>query len=404
MKDSRQSLHRLLQDARRDWGMKEARRIDWNAVDRELFARIEADEKAERDSLAPLRRQTWKVAVAGLAAAAAIALVAGRTHEPRSMEVDRPGASEDAATVVGIEGDGQVLVGGRPVTTGATLRLGDVIEARGAQAILSRPGKLTIAVERGALMTVTRVQGALVLALAAGAVEAQVVPVASGEALAVDVGSSRVAVHGTHLRVARAGERVVVDLNEGVVSLGAAPRVGSTLGVLVAASAHAEFNSADMQGTLRVSHDPALVRPPATLSATPETKAASAVAPPTSALPRVESREAPTAPAVVSLRPEPRPAANTPAQASITPAPDPNAQSALAAAVRTCMAERLHADDVTVVVSTTLYLELRDDGLVRSANFNPPVAPDINACAAPSIYKTRFTHGGAVTIPVSVKN
>jgi len=236
MKDSRQSLHRLLQDARRDWGMKEARRIDWNAVDRELFARIEADEKAERDSLAPLRRQTWKVAVAGLAAAAAIALVAGRTHEPRSMEVDRPGASEDAATVVGIEGDGQVLVGGRPVTTGATLRLGDVIEARGAQAILSRPGKLTIAVERGALMTVTRVQGALVLALAAGAVEAQVVPVASGEALAVDVGSSRVAVHGTHLRVARAGERVVVDLNEGVVSLGAAPRVGSTLGVLVAAA------------------------------------------------------------------------------------------------------------------------------------------------------------------------
>jgi hypothetical protein len=68
------------------------------------------------------------------------------------------------------------------------------------------------------------------------------------------------------------------------------------------------------------------------------------------------------------------------------------------------MAERLHAVDVTVVVSTTLYLELRDDGWVRSAHFDPPVAPDVNACAAQSIYKTRFTHGGDVTIPVSVKN
>jgi hypothetical protein len=68
------------------------------------------------------------------------------------------------------------------------------------------------------------------------------------------------------------------------------------------------------------------------------------------------------------------------------------------------MAERLHADDVTVVVSTTLYIQLRDDGWVQSARFDPPVAPDVNACAAQSIYRTRFTHGGELLIPVSVKN
>ena len=74
-----------------------------------------------------------------------------------------------------------------------------------AQATVDRPGKLTLVLERGTRATITHSQGALVLALDEGAVEAQVVPVPSGEAFAVDVGSSRVAVHGTHLRVARAG-------------------------------------------------------------------------------------------------------------------------------------------------------------------------------------------------------
>jgi hypothetical protein len=68
------------------------------------------------------------------------------------------------------------------------------------------------------------------------------------------------------------------------------------------------------------------------------------------------------------------------------------------------MAEGLHADDVTVVVSTTLYLQLNDDGTVRIARFEPPVAPDVNACAAQAIYSTRFGHGGGAAIPVSFKN
>ncbi|MBV9946841.1 MAG: hypothetical protein JOZ69_08345 [Myxococcales bacterium] len=59
---------------------------------------------------------------------------------------------------------------------------------------------------------------------------------------------------------------------------------------------------------------------------------------------------------------------------------------------------------MSVTISTTLYLELRDDGTVRSARFDPPVAPDVNACVARSMYRTRFTHGGALTIPLTFKN
>jgi hypothetical protein len=395
------TLNRVVQDARRHWGKDDAPPINWEAVEQRLFSRIEAEQRAERDSLAPKRGGRWMVPAAALAAAAVSMAVIGKTRQPYSFDVERVSPLDDAGSLIAIDGDGEVLVNGRPAAIGTTLHLGDVVEARGAQATVNRPGRLTVAIERGSSAKVTHVQGALVLALIAGGLEAQVVPVASGEALGVDVGPSRVAVHGTHLRVARSGEHVVVDLTEGVVSVGAAPRVGSTLGLVVAAPAHAEFSAADAQGTIHVTHAAGAVRAAAALSPATLSKPMAVVPPPSpTALTRPEAREtAPIAPAPAA-RAEPRAAIT-----ALGPAPaDPNAQAVVAAAVRTCMAERLHADDVTVVVSTTLYLQLRDDGWVHSARFDPPVAPDVNACAAQSIYKTRFTHGGELTIAVSVKN
>ena len=71
--------------------------------------------------------------------------------------------------------------------------------------------------------------------------------------------------------------------------------------------------------------------------------------------------------------------------------------------MRACLAERPHADNVTVMLTTTVRLELRADGSVQSARFDPPVAPDVNACAALTIYKTHFQHAGSVEIPVDVR-
>jgi hypothetical protein len=68
------------------------------------------------------------------------------------------------------------------------------------------------------------------------------------------------------------------------------------------------------------------------------------------------------------------------------------------------MAGRPRADNVTVVVSTTLHLDVGDDGTVHAARFEPPVAPDVNECAAQPIYREHFAHGGAVTIPVDFSN
>jgi hypothetical protein len=275
------------------------------------------------------------------------------------------------------------------------LRLGDVLETGSARATVERPGKVTLTLEPGSKTVVTHVQGALILALERGAVEAQVVPVLAGEAFAVDVAGSRVAVHGTHLRVARDGERVVVDLNEGVVSIGPAPRTGSVLGMLVNAPAHIEFDSADVAGTLTQTHDPAGVRAPL---GQPPAAAAVLVASPQAHSPVMHTPPAPP----FEARPEAH-LAGTSARPVAAP-PEPTPENSIANAVRACMAERPRADNVTVVVSTTLHLDLADDGSVQFARFEPPVAPDVNACSVAAIYRERFGHGGTVTIPVDFKN
>lgn len=96
----------------------------------------------------------------------------------------------------------------------------------------------------------------------------------------------------------------------------------------------------------------------------------------------------------------PPPPSATPALA--LPAVDPNAETTLASAVRSCMLAHPNADNFTVVVSTTLRLELNDDGTVRAALFVPPVASDVNACATASIYRTRFAHAGSASVPIDV--
>jgi hypothetical protein len=392
------SLDKLVRESRPDLGTREARDVNWTEVDRGLFGRIETEQRAERARLTSGRSVRWAFAAGGLAVAAAIALVVGTSRQTRSIDSAQVAAEQSAGSITAVEGGGQLLVDGKPASVGAALHEGNVIEARGAQATIERLGKLTLIFERGSRATVTHVDGALVLALESGAVEAQVVPVPSGEAFAVDVGSTRVAVHGTHLRVARLGEHVVVDLSEGVISLGEAPRIGSTLGALLTAPAHAEFTTSDTEGTLTLSHDPSVLRAPVSLGASAQGRAglpALAVA----ASPKGDPGEVKPSVAVAAAR-EGHPAKPPPKTAA---AVDANPEAVIASAVRACLAERPRADNVTVVVSTTVNVSVGPDGTVTSARFDPPVAPDVNACASGAIYKTRFAHGGSIAIPVDLK-
>jgi hypothetical protein len=87
----------------------------------------------------------------------------------------------------------------------------------------------------------------------------------------------------------------------------------------------------------------------------------------------------------------------------VAPVAEVSPEAAIGSAVRSCLADHPRADNVTVVVSTTVHLGLAPDGTVSSARFDPPVAPDVNACASGAIYKVHFTHGGSVSIPVDLR-
>ena len=388
-------------EARAHFGIREVKAVDWEAVDAALFARIEKDERADRARFSPPARRGFTVAAVTFAAAAGlVAVLAGKSRD--ALDADDLATAEGAGTIVAVDADGRddsLLIDGKPAVRGAALRLGDVLETRGSRATLERAGKLTATLEPGSRTVVTHVHGALVLALERGAVEAQVVPVTSGEAFAVDVDGSRVAVHGTHLRVARDGERVVVDLNEGVVAVREAPRAGSVLGTLVNAPAHVEFTANDPLGTLSQTNEPSAVRRPA------ESRAAAVVERPLGSARPASTGPRPSAP----VSNEPRPDAHPPLVSSgpaklVVSKVEPSPEESIAQAVRACMAERLHPENVTVVVSTTLHLDLADDGAVRTARFEPPVAPDVNTCAAQAIFHARFTHGGAAVIAVDFTN
>jgi hypothetical protein len=247
----------------------------------------------------------------------------------------------------------------------------------------------------------------LVLGLDDGAIEAQVTPVPSGEAFAVDIASGtslvRVAVHGTHLRVSRSGSRVVVDLTEGVVSIGTPPRTGSTYGTLVTAPSHVEFDAADLAHTLRIDHAPAAIRAPISLVSHEGFAAAARV----DALPA--SPEGTVVP--VPLATVPRPAAVQ--RAPVDPSrvetitkndtkPAVPAREAIAAAVRACAAQRNRPENVRVTVSSSLKLKIASGGDVETAQFDPPLLPEIQVCAANAIYKAKLEDaaGGSVTIPI----
>ena len=290
----------------------------------------------------------------------------------------------------------------------------------------TEPSGVTWSLEENSQVEVRATRGTLILTLTKGAVEAQVTPVPGGEAFAIDVEGTRVAVHGTHLRVERQGARAVVDLGEGVVSIGLPPKSGATYGDLVTAPAHVEFDPTDPHGTLKVTHETSRVRAAQTLSrprsARGDHAGASHLRPRARSAPvapRAGRRRGRRAPALAAA-PCSRPRAASPRRARprrrrprrVTspvpppPAPtqvDPNPERTIVDQVRACARKHVaSADGVVITVSSRLELHVGDSGMVSSAIFEPPLAPEVQACAASAIYGTRFSQPGAVSVPIDI--
>ena len=368
--------------------------LDWQRIEAALMARVTRDQVLARRRIGA-RSSIWIAGAVALAAAASFSFYL-RNHPDFSQ--DAPLATLDtpapAGVLIALSGSGDVRIGDQSAPAGATLAEGVRIEASSAVGVFERPGKVRWLLEQGSAVTVERADAPLVLALERGATEAQVVPVSNGEAFAVDVTSSRgnvvrIAVHGTHLRVARTGDHVTVDLSEGVVSIGAPPKRGSTLGELVTAPAHVELDVDDVAGSLRVQHDAAVVRAPVSLDFAPAAESA-----PPRAAGMLAPGKAPSLTAAADAR-EPELTVTAPAASAET----------VAGVVRGCQRGALQATGVTVTVSTTVALRIGEDGYVQHARFSPPLSADVQDCIARVLYdtrKTHFDHAGELSVPVEM--
>ncbi len=411
---------------------------NWDRVKAKLFERIDAASPGSTEQELATRgtsSRAWVAAAVGLSLAAGVALLLGpwsggrasgeRDEGPRAGAAVRELPTGTFLGTVGRDGTSPVAgavvtVGGHAIEVGKELGRGDVVEVKGASAIFERvhqvrgggealssspAAKVTFGVDEDSKIAM---DGPIVVTLESGAIEADVAPVKNGEAFAVDipvrspsgvVTRARVAVHGTHLRVMRAGSLVTVDLTEGVVSIGRPPRSGSTYGTLVTAPAHVEFDAARLD-TITVSHDAKDVRKAATLKvATTEGRSPSVawkVDPePTDPPPTPQSpKEIPGHPTT--------PTAPTPTtvQEDAKPVVDP--RTSIVQAVKTCALARMHAANVKITVSTTLSMTVGPDGKVRTATFAPPLDPDTQECAARTIYASDFGADATETRLVSL--
>ena len=184
----------------------------------------------------------------------------------------------------------------------------------------------------------------------------------------------RVAVHGTHLRVARDGDKITVDLTEGVVSIGAPPRRGSTIGALVTAPAHVELDARDLS-SVRVDHTASAVRPAERVTPAPRADQETAFVPPAQVQTQtlqpfdVIGQQAHTQ----VLKPQ-----TSTLNTTVSPPVYLTTADEVSAAIVACGKDDVRAGNT---FTTNLSLQLKDDGTVAMANFTPPFVPGPNQTA-----------------------
>jgi hypothetical protein len=111
-------------------------------------------------------------------------------------------------------------------------------------------------------------------------------------------------------------------------------------------------------------------------------------------------------PALRSEDQDPEPSAPVRTAGSPRPAVvarNPNAEEVIQSAVRACAsAATLHSNDLRIIQNSTLTIVVQDDGFAHNANFDPPM-PDLQDCAARSIWATRFVDSGPHKIEIAVE-
>ncbi|HEY6081763.1 MAG TPA: FecR family protein [Polyangiaceae bacterium] len=350
------ALRRVLREAR----AQQPPDIDW-AGSEERLLRL-----AER-SARPTPRPKFALAWAGLALAAVVALwlvhersgVAPRLAPPEVVEATEPLRKNAEQLAVGA----RVEAGERELSVDHAKRATWTLAPHSSAQLTEKGERIALRLERGSVLS-------------------EVVPSSRPETFVVEAAGTRVAVHGTVFRVALEGGRVIVQVREGTVAVGP---IGAVPAFFLKAPAHGDFVSDGRSGSIdgRPLGD-SEERRPAPVRAAPLRPSA---APSSSSGPVPEgSTELPLEPSINDI------------------------ETGFARIVDTtsdCFGRNTaSAEGVQITVRTALGLHIESSGAVSNVDFQPPLSPEVEACAVSGISGVVFAaslQGAKVTRMLELK-
>lgn len=335
-----------------------------------LPARLRAELRSlgaqPRSAQRPVRSshsRAWQLGAAAALAAAGLWLVL-RPAAPEGA-VSPEHAPLEQAALGGTGGPVPATVDGQPLAAGVLL------EATSVARVVQHEGRASWVLQPGSRASLRSAAHVLQVDLEQGSLTAQVRPGEQPESFVVRARGTEVAVHGTRFSVSLLpGERVRVEVSDGIVQVRPS---GQSAGIALSERGRGEF----VAGVLQPEPEPRRG-----LTA-----------------PRAESGNG-TRPAPGGPPPDPPPApAQRPPAVAVRPPPpaeppgDAASERAIQAVtehVRACFRRHLPGSrELGIEVSTRLALWVEASGQLLRADFEPPLAPDIERCVSEALVQFR---------------
>lgn len=347
-------LRRLVREAR-DEGPAE---LEWEALEERLL-------KAAQRATPTTRRSAYPLAWAGLAVAAAGALWLVTQQAPVAAPQARPAIVEAIAPLR---------------KSGTELAAGSRVTAEEREVSIDHPGKATWTLGASSSAVLSEKGERIGVRLERGSLLVKAVANPSAETFVVEAAGTRVAVHGTVFRVALEGGRVIVKVREGAVAVGP---IGAVPAFFLKAPAHGDFAADGRSGSIDgrpLGETEERLAQPLRLTPPPAPSASGRAAPPAG------TDELPAEPSISDI------------EAGIARIVDVTSD---------CFSRNTKsAEGVQITVRTALSLQIVSSGGVSDVDFQPPLSPDVEQCAASSISEVTFSaskQGAKVTRMLELK-
>jgi hypothetical protein len=393
----------------------EGPKLDWERVETGLFLRIDAEEAKKHGRVARtlVPSGLWRAFGFAAAAAAVMAIGAGATHGSANPAQDQAAivpATEASAQGPALAPQAQPIAADVLAPAGAngerellSLHEGDVVEATSAALRFGHAGVVSWSLEPGSRAVIRSLGNAGVgntVALERGSIRAEVTPRAASEGLieafAVEVGGTRVAVHGTAFSVARVGEGAIVDVEHGAVAVGPVGHVGDTSGRLLVGPSRALVSLDGGRAARWLA--------PASAEKTAAASPVVAPVPPIAVVndneaidePKTADGDAIASPHGAAFAPPARATATEAAAPAPLPAARQLSRASIEAHIARCFKQVYGSlpDGVSLSFSGSFTVKLDGDGAVLGGKFEPLVRPEVVTCMG-SAFDGRFPAGTA---------